>query len=43
MDIDKIEKYRANSEYYQNLWREEREEKDKRIRKAFAWIRQNVK
>jgi hypothetical protein len=43
VDIDKIDEYKANSEYYQRLWREEREEKDKRIRKAFTWIKQNVK
>lgn len=42
-DIDKLEEYKANSEYYQKLWREEREEKDKRIRKAFDWIKKNVK
>lgn len=43
VDIDKIEEYKANAEYYQNLWREERGEKDRKIRKAFAWIKQNVK
>jgi hypothetical protein len=43
VNIDKIDEYKANSEYYQKLWREEREEKDKRIRKAFTWIKKNVK
>lgn len=43
VDIDKIEEYKENCEYYQKLWREERGEKDKRIRKAFSWIRQHVK
>jgi hypothetical protein len=43
VDIDKLEEYKENCEYYQKLWREEREEKDKRIRKAFTWIRQHVK
>lgn len=42
-DIDKLDEYKGNVEYYQKLWREEREEKDKRIRKAFTWIKKNVK
>lgn len=50
--IRELEKYdlrwelkeaKANAEYYEKLWNEECEDKDKRIFKAFQWIKQHVK
>ena len=37
------EEAKANAEYYQKLYEEEREDKQNRIRKCFMWIKGKVK
>ena len=42
-DIDKLEEYKTNAEYYEKAYNEEVGDKEKRIRKCFQWIKQKVK
>lgn len=42
-DIDKLEEYKENAEYYQWLYEDEKLDKEYRLEKAFQWIKANVK
>lgn len=43
VDIDRMEEYKTNSEYYQGAYESEKMDKEYRLEKAFQWIKAHVK